>query len=395
MKDIASYPKWIEIDLDQLKSNYEAIEKAIKYKSGFLGVVKANAYGHGAVEVAETLVEGGVSILGVSSISEALEIRRTLKKVDLLILGYVMEAQIKEAIENNFIMSLFSLKQAEYASKICKKMGGTLRTHIKIDTGMNRVGIQYDEAIVKVKDIKKLPNLAIEGIFSHFATSDEKDSPFMMKQYERFKKVLNQLEAENIKLPCQHICNSGGVLSGHSSLYMDLVRPGILLYGHYPSDDLVKSIPVKPVMTFKSKITHIKTLHHESGISYGLTYTGKAGDKIATVPVGYGDGYPRGLSNSGHILVRGQKMPIVGKICMDQLMIDVTSLPDVSLEEEVVLMGGWPGSDTYISAEEIGKTIGHTTYELMCMVARRVPRVYIKKGQISKIKDYLSDKTYE
>lgn len=395
MKEIYPCPKWLEIDLDQLKRNYEAISKAIHYKSGFLGVVKANAYGHGAVEVAETLVEAGTSILGVSSISEALEIRRTLEKVDLLILGYVMKAQMEEAIENNFIVSLFSLKQAEYASKISKKMGCTLRTHIKIDTGMNRVGIQYDEGVAEIKIIKTLPNLKIEGIFSHFATSDEKDSSFMMIQYARFKKVLDQLELEKIKIPCQHICNSGGVLSGKSELYMDLVRPGILLYGHYPSDDLVKSIPVKPVMTFKSRITHIKTLDHDSGISYGLTYTGKAGDKIATIPVGYGDGYPRDLSNLGHVLVQGKKMPIVGKICMDQLMIDVSSLPEVCLEEEVILMGGWPDSDIYISAEEIGKSIGHTTYELMCMVARRVPRVYIKKGEIIKIKDYLSDKTYE
>jgi len=380
--------KWAEINLDNLVHNLKEIRRYVDKETKIAAVVKANGYGHGALEIAGVLLENGADMLAVSSINEAVEIRKNFKKAQTLVLGYTPTENIEDAIRYGVIQTIYSLEQAEKYSRIAERIGMGISFHIKVDTGMNRIGYMPDEAAIdEIKKINRLPNVKINGIFSHFAVADEKDKSFSKAQYEKFLEFISKLEEENIKIPIRHISNSAGVMD-LPYMNLDMIRPGIILYGLHPSMEGDHSVlDMKPVMSLKTRISHVKTLNEEGGISYGLKYRGKKGDKIATIPIGYADGYTRLLSNKGEALVRGKRVPVVGTICMDQCMIDVSSIDDIKAGDEVTLFG--TDGDNTLNVEEIAEKIGTINYEIICMVGRRVPRVYIQNGEIIKITDYL------
>ncbi len=380
--------KWAEINLNHLIHNLKEIRRHVGKETKIAAVVKANGYGHGALEIAEVLLENGADILAVSSINEAVEIRKKFKKAQTLVLGYTPTENIEDAIRYGIIQTIYSYEQAEKYARIAEKIGMGISFHIKIDSGMNRIGYMPDEtAINEIKKINQLPNVKINGIFSHFAVADEKDKSFSEMQYRKFIEFTEKLEEENIKIPIRHISNSAGAMD-LPDMNLDMVRPGIILYGLYPSREVDHSVlDLKPVMSLKTRISHVKTLNEDGGISYGLKYRGKKGDKIATIPIGYADGYTRLLSDKGEALVRGKRVPVVGTICMDQCMIDVSSIDDIEAGDEVTLFG--TDGDSTLNVEEIAEKIGTINYEIICMIGRRVPRVYIQNGEIIKITDYL------
>lgn len=380
--------KWAEVNLDHLIHNLQQIRKHVGDDTKIAAVVKANGYGHGALEIAETLLNHGADMLAVSSINEAVEIRKKYPKAQTLVLGYTQSENIEDAIRYGVTQTIYSYEQGMQYSRIAEKIGMGISVHLKIDTGMNRIGFQpNEEAVQEIKEIYQLPNVKINGIFSHFACADELDKSFTNEQYSIFKRFTRVLENHGIKIPIKHISNSAATMD-MPDMSMDMVRPGIILYGLYPSDEVKKNVlDLKPVMSLKTRISHVKTLSEDGGISYGLKYRGRKGQKIATIPVGYADGYTRLLSNKGYAIVQGKKVPVVGTICMDQCMLDVSKVDYIKPGDEVILFGG--ESDNTIPTEEVAEYIRTINYEIICMVGRRVPRVYIKNGEIQKIIDYL------
>ncbi len=383
-------PVWAEINLDHLANNMREIRKLVPKETLVTAVVKADGYGHGAVEIAETLLENGADRLAVGTLSEAVELRRVVPTVPILILGYTPDSCAEEVIKNNIIQTLYSVEQAKTFSKAAQRLGKNAVIHIKVDTGMSRLGFQpNEESAKKIKEIAQFPNLEVEGLFTHFAVADEADKTFTKLQYERFIKFSRMLEKEGIRIPIKHASNSAAIID-LPEMHLDMVRAGVIVYGLYPSEQVHKgSLNLKPALSLRARITHVKEVDQGIGISYGLKYTTSRKSKIATLPIGYADGFTRMLSGKGEALVRGHKVPIVGTICMDQCMIDVTGIEDVKRDDEVILIGT-DGVHT-ISAEDVAKKLGTIGYEIICMVGRRVPRVYIKGNQIVKVKDYILD----
>lgn len=380
--------KWAEIDLDNLAYNVAQIRKRVGPEVKIAAVVKANGYGHGSLEISGALLDSGVDMIAVSSSNEAIEIRKEYKKAQTIVLGYIPQENNEEAIRFGVIQTVISYEQAERISKSAERMGMGVSVHIKIDSGMNRIGfLPDDNSFNEIIAIAKLPNMKVNGIYSHFAISDEWDKTFTEKQFEIFTKFVARLETAGLSIPIRHISNSAAVID-LPKMNLSMVRPGIILYGVYPSNQVNhKVMDLKPVMTLKARISFIKILVQDEGISYGLSYTGKAGQKIATIPIGYADGYTRLLSNKGQVIVRGQKARIVGNICMDQCMIDVTGIEGVQVGDEVVLFG--KDGALEIPVDEVAEKCGKISYELLCAVGRRVPRVYVKGGKIVKTSNYL------
>lgn len=380
--------KWAEINLDHLIHNIKEIRRHVGNDTKIAAVVKANAYGHGVLEIAGALLENGADLLAVSSINEAVEIRKKYPKAQTLVLGYTATENIDEAIRYGVIQTIYSYEQGVKYSEASEKIGMGISFHIKVDTGMNRIGFQMnDRSMEEIKKISQLPNVKINGIFSHFAASDEKDKSFSYLQYQRFLDFVEALKKNGVKIPIRHISNSAALMD-LPDMNMDMVRPGIILYGLYPSDDVNKEVlDLKPVMSLKTRVSHIKTLMEAGGISYGLKYTGKKGDRIATIPIGYADGYTRLLSNKSEVLIRGRRAPVIGTICMDQCMVDVSEIEGVEPGDVVTLFGS--DGENQLSVEEVARKMGTINYEVICMVGRRVPRVYIQNGEIVNIVDYL------
>lgn len=388
MEKLAVYSKWAEINLNNLIFNLKEIRQYVNQDTKICAVVKANGYGHGALEIAGVLLENGVDMIAVSSLNEAIEIRKKYHKAQTLILGYTSEGGIEEAIKYGVVQTIYTYEQAVEYSEMAEKIGFGTSIHIKLDTGMNRIGFQCNEqSIEKILKISKLPNIKINGIFSHFAVADEKDKSFTYHQLERFNWAIKELEKKGLSIPIKHISNSAAIVD-LPDINFNMVRPGIILYGIYPSNDVnKKALNLKPVMSLKTKISNIKTLSEEGGISYGFSFRAPKGTKVATIPIGYADGYTRLLSNKGEVLVRGQKTRIIGTICMDQCMIDVTGIDEINIGDEVILFGS--DGINEITVDEVAQKIGTISYEVLCMVGRRVPRVYIKDGEITMITDYL------
>ncbi len=380
--------KWAEINLDHLIHNMKEIRKHVGKETKIAAVVKANGYGHGALEIAGVLLENGADMLAVSSINEAVEIRKKFKKAQTLVLGYTPTEDMEDAIRYGIIQTIYSYEQAEKYSCVAERIGMGISFHIKIDSGMNRIGFITDKAsLEEIIKISQLPNIKINGIFSHFAVADEENKSFSIAQYDKFTNFIHEMEKENIKIPITHISNSAGIVD-LPEMNLDMVRPGIILYGLYPSSEIKqKKLNIKPVMSLKTRISHVKTIHEKGGVSYGLKHMAEKGDKIATIPIGYADGYTRLLSNKGKVLVKGKRVPVVGTICMDQCMIDVSKIEDVQVGDEVILFGSDGRNTLYV--EELAKKIGTINYEVICMIGRRVPRVYLQNNQIIKITDYL------
>lgn len=367
-----------KIDLSAIDNNFEEIRKAIKKDTKVVAVIKADGYGHGAIPIAGE-IEGLDYIWGfaTAATSEAIALREAGITKPILILGVTFEDEYKSIVENDIRPAVFSYETAKAFSHIAGVLGKKVYLHIKIDTGMGRIGYPVcKESAGEIARIATLPNVCIEGIFTHFSKADEKDKTYANMQIENFKSIISMVEDTGIDIPLKHCSNSAGI-TDIPSVNMDLVRAGIIIYGLLPSDEIDKSaLSLKPVMTLKSRIVHIKRPKEGSLISYGGTYKVSNGDVIATVSFGYADGYPRTLSNKGYVLVKGHKAPIVGRVCMDQFMINIKDIPHVNVGDEVTLVGK-DGNES-ITMEELGDLSGRFNYEFACDINPRVPRIYYR-----------------
>ena len=377
-----------EIDLDAVDFNIKSIIKRVDGRAKLIGTVKADAYGHGAIEVARVLEENGVDIFSVAMLDEAINLRKQGLDKTILMLGLTPPEYIKEALEYDVILPVVNYAEAVKISEAAKELGKKAVIHIKLDTGMGRIGFRADckETADEIEKISKLENIEINGIFTHFCTSDCKDKTFTKIQKERFINTVDAVEKRGIHIPLKHASASAGLMD-FDDMFFNAVRPGIILYGYYPSDEVMKErLPLKPVMSLKTYVTFIKEIEKGDSLGYGRTYIADEKRTIATIPAGYADGYNRLLSNKGRVLVNGKSAPIKGRICMDQFMVDITGI-DAKEWDEVVLLGK-QGNDE-ITADEIADTIGTISYEVLCMVSKRVPRVYIRNGKVIEEKNYL------
>lgn len=376
---------YAKIDLDSVGKNVKGVRDRIPCGTRIMAVIKANAYGHGAVTLAKYL-DGRVEWYGVANIDEALELRNAGIEKEILVLGCLNPLEYRAAVENDITVTIASLADAEKLSKTASELKTEAKCHIKLDTGMSRIGFQAnDESVSAVKSIAGLPSLKIGGIFTHFALADSKDKTVAEKQREIFDIFTNKCEKAGVVLPVKHVNNSAATME--LDRHYDMVRMGIMLYGLYPSEEMDKSYPLYPAMSLISHISFIKELEKGRGISYGHTYITDKNTVVATVPCGYADGYPRCLSGRAEVLIRGVRCPILGRICMDQMMVDVTHVPGVNRGDEVVLVGR--SGDEFIPVEEIADTAFSFNYEFVCGVSRRVPRVYFENGEYKNTVSYL------
>jgi alanine racemase len=371
---------YTKINLDNIKKNIQSVREKFGDDMIILGIVKANAYGHGAVETAKALVEFGAGMLGVAAIDEALELRESGITAPILILGQIFRQDYAAAIENDITCTVIDIVTAQGLSKKAQGLNKTAKVHIKIDTGMGRIGFQADETNeALIKSVFDLPNIFVEGAFTHFANADSADKSSANSQKKKFLDFTDKLISDGYEIPIRHMYNSASSmeLEGYAG---EMVRCGIMLYGLYPSDEMKKDYKLFPALEFKSHISFVKTVEKGFTVSYGSTYVTDKEMKIATVPVGYGDGYPRYLSNKGEVLVKGNRCKILGRVCMDQFMIDVSHLPDVQIADEVTLVGT-DGNET-ITVQEVSDAESRFNYEFCCLITPRVPRVYIKDNKI-------------
>ena len=362
---------WAEIDLEAISHNIGEIKKTIKISTKVCAVVKADGYGHGAIAVAKTVLQAGAHRLAVAIVNEALELRRAGFKVPILVLGYTPACQAAIVVENDITQTIFSMELAQALSTAATEAGKKIKVHIKIDTGMGRIGIRPEDAGEFVVAVAALPGIEIEGVFSHFACSDSGDKRFTNEQYQRFMEALQYIEAKNITIPIRHIANSAAILD-FPHMQLDMVRPGIIMYGLWPSDEVSRELDLRPAMKFKAQVGFVKDVAANLSISYGCTYFTKTASRIATLPVGYADGWSRILTNKATVLVHGQRAKLVGRVCMDQCMIDVTHIPSIVPGDEALLFGG-----NELPVEEVAQLMGTINYEIVCMVGKRVPRFYL------------------
>lgn len=380
---------WAEVNLDNIAHNVREIRRITDKRAEIMGIVKADAYGHGVSAVAKTLLKNGVTYLAVSMLDEAIQLRNEGIDVPILILSYTDPARADEIIFYDVTQAVFSHDLAEALSSAAIKLNRNAKIHIKIDTGMGRVGFLPGYSAVKdVMQIAKLPGIIIEGLFTHFASADETDKTYTQIQFEKFMSICTELNRIGIYIPIKHVSNSAGIMQ-YPNMHLDMVRPGIILYGMYPSNEVDKSIiDLKPAMTLKANITMVKEVEEGTSISYGRIFTTSRKSKIATVPIGYADGYTRLLTGKGQMLLHGQRVPVLGKICMDQCMVDVTDLDcEVSVGDEIVVFGS-QGEETLL-IEELAEQVGTVNYELVCIIGKRIPRVYIQNNMITNVLNYL------
>lgn len=363
-----------EVKTSAIRDNIRAIRARVGSGVKIMPAVKANGYGHGAVEASRACLEGGADVLCVACLEEGLELREAGLDAPILILSCSTLAAAESIVEANISSTVCDVDLAVELSKAAVKQRKKSSVHIKIDTGMGRIGVPVTSAIEYARAIFQLPGLVIEGVFTHFPSSDECDKAFTLSQISMFKKLLAGLGHQGIHIPLAHASNSGGILAFPEADF-DAVRPGIMIYGIYPSSDAPRSIPLIPALTLKTSIVFMKDVEPGATISYGRTYTSKQRSKVATIPIGYADGYPRSFSNKGEALVRGEIVPIIGRVCMDQCMIDVTGVLGVNLGDEVVLYGG--GCER-LNLTSVAERVGTIPYELTCAIGNRVPRRYVE-----------------
>lgn len=381
---------WAEISLDAIVHNYNEIKNKVGGKSKICCVIKADGYGHGAAELAHIYEKLGADFFAVSNIDEGIEIRNSGCALPIVILGYTPVEDAGRLSQYNISQAVFSLEYAKALSQECAKSGCTCKIHIKIDTGMSRIGFMCQEfprddySIKEICEACKLPNLQLEGLFTHFCVSDEDADgrEFTHKQYKNFSYVREGLEKNGIAVPICH-CSNSGAIEDYPDTYCDMVRAGIILYGLAPSDKLYGKLDLVPAMTLKTSVAYVKELKKGADISYGRTFTAEHDMKIATVPIGYADGYIRSNAEKGYMLVNGKKAKIVGRICMDQTMLDVTDIEGVRTGDEVIVFG--TGEDGAPTADIIAENTGTINYEVVCLVGKRVPRVYYKNGIVTDV----------
>ena len=365
-------PAFVEIDLGAIRHNLHKIEAIAGNNVKILGVVKKDAYGHGAEQVSRTLLEEGVEYLGVASLDEARELRKKAIKSKIIVLGAILPQEAEGVIKFDVIQAVSDMEIAKALSKLGQAGHRHIKVHIKIDTGMGRLGFWHGEAVGFVKKIFSLQNIIIDGIFTHFPSAED-DLAFTRRQIKDFNSLVEELERCNIHIPIKHASNSMALVNFKES-HMNMVRPGIIMYGLCPRNDLIKRLELKPAFKLKTKITHLKRLSKGRSVSYGRTYIAKRNTVIAAIPVGYGDGYSRHLSNRADVLIRGRRVPIAGRICMDMTMIDVGSLANVKVGDDVVLVGV-QGKEA-VTIEELAGLIGTIPYEVVCNIGARLPHIY-------------------
>ncbi|MBR1628222.1 MAG: alanine racemase [Lachnospiraceae bacterium] len=385
------------IDLDAIFSNISALQQALSRNSEekegrIFAVIKADAYGHGAVPIARFLdTDKRIGGFAVATFEEAMELYEAGIRAPILILGYTFSETYLDVVRYNIRPTIFTREMAEAYHEAAVRLNKDVHCHIKIDTGMGRIGFPYGEA--SAGEIASLfqdfPRLVPEGIFTHFARADEADKTATDEQFSRFDQTVLALQEKGISFPMVHAANSAAIME-YEKAYFDKVRAGIILYGLWPSEEVDRKFPLHPVLSLHSHIVHIKTVEEGTPISYGGTYRTKGVRRIATVPVGYGDGYCRGLSNKGDVLIRQQRAPIVGRVCMDQFMVDITDIPEASLLDEVTLVGA--DGEESITLEELGAKSGRFNYEFACGLGNRIPRLYFSKGKLVDAKEYFDPK---
>ncbi len=377
-----------EINLDAVLSNIENIHKLIDPSKKIFAVVKADGYGNGAVEISRTL-EPLDYIYGfcVATIEEGIELREHHIRKPILILGYVFPDQYPLLIDYNLMTTVFTTDMAKLLSDIAVANESTIHVHVKVDTGMNRIGVPINDKGVKIiQEINNCPGIAIDGIFTHFARADETDKTYAKKQFEKFRYIIDRLEALGLNIPIKHCANSASIID-LPECQMDMVRAGIILYGLTPSKEVhSEQLSLTPVLTLKSHISYLKYLPSGTQISYGGTAVLTRNSIVATIPVGYGDGYPRSLSNKGYVLIKGKKAPILGRICMDQFMVDVTDIPDTEVGDEVVLIG--ESENEKLTLDALADLSQRFNYEFSCDLGKRIPRIFLKNNEIISTKDY-------
>lgn len=380
---------WAEVNLDNLKDNLNEIKKIINPNTKIMPVVKANAYGHGVEKIIETLYENGADRFAVATLDEAIAIRNKGLNMPLQILSYTSLHRAGEIVDNNIIQTVNDIETAEVLSAEAVRRKKKVTVHIKINTGMNRLGFPCnDKTIKKIIKIYSLPFINIEGIMTHFTSSDENDSEYTYRQFERFLDIFQKIKKLGICIPIRHVSNSGAVIS-YPDMNLEMIRPGIILYGLYPSDNLKKSgLPLKPVMSLKANVISVNRILKNEFVGYGRRFKTLRKTFIAILPIGYADGYSRLLSNKAKVLINGEFAPVVGNICMDHCMVNVTDIgKKVSNGDEAVLFGEQNGN--WIQADKLASILDTIGYEIVTGIGNRIPRVYIKSGKIDMIKNYL------
>lgn len=373
---------YVEINLDNIAYNMKKIKDVVGKDVAVAAVVKANAYGHGAVDIAPTIMENGGDYLAVATLSEALELRKHYSTYNIFIMGYTPDEYLEHVVINNITQTVFSYRQAELLNDLGKKHNKKPKIQIKYDTGFNRLGFKdCQESINEIDDIFKLNNIEIEGIFSHFALAGRLEDDI---QYEKLMNVVKKFESRGKQFKYKHICDS---ISGidYPEYRLNMIRPGAIIYGLKSYKD--ESVVLKQAMTFKTKIYHIKTLEKGEGVSYDYMWKADKKRLVGTLPFGYADGYPRNMRDKGFVTIHGKKAPILGVICMDQCMVDLTDIPEARVGDEAIIYGD--GTNNTIDIHEMSKLAGTNKNELVCRITMRTPRVYIKDGKIYKILNYL------
>ncbi len=374
---------WTEIDLDAISHNLRLLAGRTAPGAKIMAVVKADGYGHGALEVSRTALGAGASCLGVAMLDEALALRRAGVVAPILVLGYTAPSLAAEAVAGGVSLTVYQREALDALDEAGRRLGQGARVHVKVDTGMGRIGLQPEEAVAFCREVAGRQWVTLEGIFTHFAAADRRDKAYTLRQFQRFAGVLEALEKEGIRVPFRHAANSAALIDLPET-HLDLVRLGIALYGLQPSDELTHRLPLQPAMTWKTRVVHVKEAPRGAAISYGCTFETQRPSTIVTLPVGYADGYSRNWSNRGQVLLAGQLVPVVGRVCMDQTMVDATALSEAGLDirvgDEAVLMGRQ--GEAFLSADELAEGLGTISYEIVCLVGKRVPRVYLKGGRM-------------
>ncbi len=384
---------WAQISLDALNNNIRQIKSIVHPAAKLCAVVKADCYGHGYAYTAAEMSEAGADWFAVSNLAEALQLRRVGIRKPVLILGYTPPEKAAQLVYNDISQSVFSAEYAETLSAYAQRSGVQVNAHIKIDTGMSRIGFVYHDSeedapvLDEIARVCALPGLKPEGVFTHFSSADaENGELFTRLQFDLFLSATQRLADRGIYFELRHCANSAAILQ-YPEMDLDMVRAGIILYGHYPSSAVAKRIPLIPVMELKSVISMVKRLPDDTPVSYGRTFYSKGETAVATVPIGYADGYPRLLSNKAEMLVAGKRAKVLGNVCMDQTMLDVTGIPEAQAGLQITVFGSEHGA--FLPVEELAARSGLINYEVLCGLSRRVPRVYIKNDEIIETTDYM------
>ncbi len=380
-------PVWAEIDLDAIKYNIDSIKRRVDTKE-LIAVVKADAYGHGALDVSKTLVENGATKLAVAVITEAMELRHGNINTPIMILGYTPLEFAADLINYDIEQTIFDLEYAKKLSEIALILGKKAKVHVALDTGMGRIGFLInDNSLNEILKISSLKGLEVVGIFTHFATADESDKNYSNKQYKKFTDFNEKLVSKGVNISLKHVSNSGAIIDMPNT-YLDGVRAGIVLYGYYPSEDVLKqNLDLKKAISIKTQVAHVKILDKNEYVSYGRKFKTERKSIIATLPIGYADGYSRALTGKAKVIINGKFAPVVGTICMDQCMIDVTDIGDVHVGDEIIVLG--KDKDLKFDADDMAKAMGTINYEVLCMIKQRIPRVYIEDGKVKSIRNYI------